>query len=319
MEMIEQLQQRLGKRVVLDEPMAAHTTFKIGGLARYFFDAKTKEDIVAAVGTAEELQFPYLVVSLGSNMLVADTGFKGLVIKTSARITKAEDTLLYAETGLSLAQLVQTAQACGLVGMEFAATIPGAVGGGVRGNAGCYGKEVGSFVHSVECWEDGEVKILSKDECEFAYRESRFKKHGGVVLAVTFALEYGDATASRQTVVELMKKRAVAQPVEYSSVGCIFKNVEPVKGLDSRLRGNDIPEEFLSKGIIPTAWIIDHVLGMKRMRVGGAQISEKHGNFIINLGGATAADVMTLISMVKEKAQEKMGISLQTEIELVGF
>ena len=310
--------------MVENEAMARHTTFKIGGPATYFFDAKNKEDIACAVKAAEQLRIPYLMVSLGSNMLVSDAGFDGLVIKTSARATKAEGNLLYAEVGLSLAQLVSAGQAAGLTGMEFAATIPGGVGGGVRGNAGCYGKEVGNFVHSVECIEGGEVKTLSKQECEFAYRESRFKKHGGVVLAATFELEQGDVAASRTQVVELMKKRAAAQPVEYSSVGCIFKNVEINPSFTSpynkgRMGGVTIPPDFLTKGIIPTAWIIDKVLGMKGVRVGNAQISEKHGNFIINLGGATADDVMTLVKKVQHGAREKMGVDLRTEIELVGF
>ncbi len=318
------LQQRLSNRAVENEPMARHTTFKIGGPATYFFDAKSKEDITCAVNVAEQLRIPYLMVSLGSNMLVSDAGFDGLVIKTSARATKAEGNLLYAEVGLSMAQLVALGQAAGLTGMEFAATIPGGVGGGVRGNAGCYGKEVGSFVHSVECIEGGQIKTLSKKECEFAYRESRFKKHGGVVLAATFALEYGDVAASRTQVVELMKKRAAAQPVEFSSVGCIFKNLEinpthPPLMIRGGEGGVNIPSEFLSKGIIPTAWIIDHVLGMKGVQVGKAQISEKHGNFIINLGGATATDVMTLVKKVQHGAREKMGVELQAEIELVGF
>jgi len=322
--MIDKLREKLGEGVLENEPLASHCTFKIGGPARYFFVAKSAEEVKRAVEAANELGLNFFVVSGGSNILFSDTGFDGLIIKIQNTKYKIQDTKIVTDAGVKLADIVAVAAERGLSGLEWAAGIPGTVGGAVRGNAGAYGHAIGESVEEVQKLEVGswklEVRSYNKEECRFGYRESVFKKEGGIILKVVFKLAPGDKKKIKEEMDKILKARGEKIPEE-PSAGSFFKNIEindeVIKSFQSHLK-EDIPADFIAKGKIPSAWLIEKC-ELKDRKIGGAKISEKHANFIVNTGGATADNVIALASLVKMAVRDKTGIQLQEEVEYVGF
>ena len=278
-----------------NEPLDQHTTFKIGGPADLFYEAKTTEKLIEAVKLAQKLKTPFFILGGGSNILVSDQGFRGLVIKAQNGEIKIEGNKIIAEAGASLSELVRVATEVSLSGLEFAVGIPGTVGGAVRGNAGAWQQDVGKRVLRVQVLaEAGEVKWLNQEECQFSYRQSRFKESQEIILAVELELEKGQREVIKDRLDSNQAKRR-AQPQE-PSAGCIFINPKPKSAGD----------------------LIDQC-GLKGKKIGQAQISFKHANFIVNLGGAKAEDVLQLIKLAKKKVKEKFDISLKEEIFLLGF
>ena len=286
-------------KVVRDEPMSRHTSFRVGGpAARMAFPAGS-EELTALAALAAECGARPLIIGKGTNLLAADEGIDRLVIDTSAAMTKLEETepgILSAEAGVSLAQLAVFAQKRGWKGLEFAHGIPGTVGGAMCMNAGAYDGEMKQVVRSVTLLIPGEgVRTLSCEEMQFGYRRSILTEHPDwVVLSAEVQLQPGDPEEIWARMVELMDRRRASQPLEFHSAGSTFKR--PV--------GHYV------------GTLIDQC-GLKGLTVGGAQVSEKHAGFVINRGGATCADVLEIIRQVQACVWEKKGVHLEPEVRII--
>ncbi|MFA6215507.1 MAG: UDP-N-acetylmuramate dehydrogenase [Patescibacteria group bacterium] len=321
--MSDKLIEKLGS-VKENEPLASHTTFKIGGPAKYFYEAKNSQELLAAVKTAEELKIPFFILGWGSNMLVSDDGFAGLIIKTVSNNFTINGQEIWVEAGVNLSRLIGLAGQAGLTGLETMAGIPGTVGGTAFGNAGAYGVSFGKVVKEVEIYQAGEVKKLSQPEMAYEYRGSILKKVPGIILSVTVKLEKGDPRAIQSQVVKFILERNQKLPIE-PSAGCIFKNIKLDKtAIDKeRLKKElDIDEAEWQKvtmhGKLSAGYLIDR-LDLRGKTIGGCQISEKHSNFFVNIGSAKAEHVIMLISDVKMRVRNQLGIQLEEEIRYLGF
>ncbi len=281
---------------VCGERLDSHTTFRIGGEADCFVQPAGEEEMIGLLREAGARGIPCLVIGKGSNLLVSDDGFRGLVIQTGKldRIT-VEGTCLRAEAGVSLARLAAFACEKGLAGLEFAHGIPGTLGGAVYMNAGAYGGEMAQAVTKVRVFRDGEILEFSGDEMRFGYRTSRLKEEGGTVLSVTLSLSKGDSSAIRGQIRDLDARRKEKQPLEYPSAGSFFKR----------------PEGYFAGALIEQA-------GLKGAHIGDARVSEKHAGFIINTGKATCRDVLQLMMLVQEKVYADSGVHLEPEVLLIG-
>lgn len=302
-------------------PLAPLTTFKIGGPAKFFVEAESAEELVEAINWAKEKGEKYYVLGGGSNLLISDKGFNGLVIKNSCKEISLDNEKIIAESGAPLAQLVQFAAANGLIGLEWAAGIPGTVGGAIRGNAGAYGASISLSLESVKVYSPAEnkIEVYDNQQCKFVYRHSIFKESELIILSCALRLRPGEEQLIKKTMAQYLTERQ-SQPKQ-ASAGCIFKNIltsdlESEKGRELLARAK---EEGVVKGDkISTGWLIA-VLGMKGKVIGGAKISLEHANFIVNTGKATAEDVITLISLIKQKVRVEAGVQLQNEIQFLDF
>jgi UDP-N-acetylmuramate dehydrogenase len=318
--MEQELTKRFGEQVKLEEPMGRHTNFRIGGPARFFVEAKSLEDVKDAVAMAKRHGIDYVVLGGGSNMLVSDKGYGGLVIKIALRGFAIEGERVEAEAGALAVAVARASVDAGLAGFEWAISLPGTIGGAVRGNAGCFGGETKDVIQSVKVLRGGEVVEFTNEELEFGYRESLIKHGKDIILSVVLDLKPGNTEKLKERMVAILTKRRESQPMNKSSAGCMFKNYEikseeELVSLDKELGLLDGMKE---KKQVSCGWLIDK-LGMKGMTIGGAKISEQHGNFLMNLGDATAQDVVQLIQTVKDLVEEKTGIVLHEEVQYVGF
>lgn len=299
---LERLARRLerelpGLELRRDEPMARHTTFKVGGPATLMALPGTEEELLAAVRTALEEGITPLFVGNGSNLLVDDAGLDALVVKTAPRVSRVEvrENTLRAGAGISLAQLASEAADHGLTGLEFAHGIPGSLGGAVVMNAGAYGGELCQVISQVRALDSrGQVRELAGDACDFSYRHSRFSAGGWLILSATVELAPGDPAAIRGRMEELMARRKAKQPLEYPSAGSTFKR----------------PEGHFAAALIEGC-------GLKGLTVGGAQVSEKHAGFVINIGSATCRDILDLMDQVRERVFRETGVELEPEVKYV--
>jgi UDP-N-acetylmuramate dehydrogenase len=282
----------LGEGVRFDEPMSRHTMYGIGGPADAFVQATSVEQLEQAMAFASEADIAAVVIGAGSNLLVPDEGLRALVIKVDVRTVRVEGTALTAGAGLPVGQAAETARAHALAGLEFCAGIPGSVGGALAMNAGCFGTEIGSLVEQVEVvGPDGARRTLGRDECEFAYRSSSLRARGGAIAGATLRLAPGDPAEIGRRMAEHRAWRANAHPLDHPSAGSVFKN----------------PPGDKAGRLIEAA-------GCKGLQVGGAQVSPKHANFIVNLGGATYADVKALIETVRGRVEAQFGVPLELEL-----
>ncbi|OGZ31002.1 MAG: UDP-N-acetylenolpyruvoylglucosamine reductase [Candidatus Niyogibacteria bacterium RIFCSPLOWO2_01_FULL_45_48] len=304
--------------------LASHTVFKIGGPAKYFCETASANELAEAVLWAKEKNVPFFVLGAGSNVLVSDKGFEGLVIKNKATGIKlghsVSKLVIEAEAGAQMARVVAESVKAGLSGFEWAIGIPGTIGGSVRGNAGCFGSEMKDVVESVDVFDakNNANSKLPTANCDFGYRDSVFKHNPNlIILSATLKLANGDPKKSQSLVAGYAKKRAESQDIGQKCAGCIFKNVEwSRKDIDKTFMLEKFPElkQFSNQKSIPAGFLIDF-LGLKNSKVGGAEISAKHANYFINTGGAVAEDVLTLAAMVKEKIQNHYGVYLEEEIQ----
>jgi UDP-N-acetylmuramate dehydrogenase len=309
-----------GDRLKKDEPLKKHTNYRIGGPADFYLELKSGDEVSRAVTAAKKDGVPIFVLGGGSNILVSDAGFRGLVIVLAMRSVLVEGQKCIADAGAVTAAVAKKSAEAGLTGFEWAVGVPGTIGGAVRGNAGCFGDETRSAVETVEAisLESGEKRFFMSDECGFAYRESRFKHERSVVTRVTLALKTGEREAGLAAIKNFISRRKEKQPLEYSSAGCIFKNYEiPDNGVSEKLLAV-LPKEFVDAKRVPAGWLIDQA-GLKGATSGDAKISDKHGNFFVNVGGADASDIVILISRVKTAVRDAYGVQLNEEIQLVGF
>lgn len=306
-----------------NEPMSAHTYLKIGGPARLYLVANTADECVAAIQAAKRLEIPWAIIGGGSNLLVSDEGFDGVVIQAADRSHKITGISVTAASGMFTGLLAKAMADEGLTGFEWGVGVPGTVGGAVYGNAGCFGGEMKDCVSSVDAYDvnRGARVVYSNTECRFGYRDSRFKHEPHVILSTTLSLRAGDPITARKKIEEIMHQRKETQPQGSFSAGCLFKNFEfrdESELAQLRRDGDEIPSEFLEKHRIPAGWLIEK-LGLKGYTIGKAQVSPIHGNFLVNLGGARAADVFALSSYVKMKVRDELGILLEDEVQLLGF
>ena len=279
-----------------DVLLQKHTSFRIGGPARRMAFPGTKEQLTGAAALAKECGARTLILGKGTNLLVADEGLDALVIKTERMngIRLVDETTVEADAGVSLARLAVFAQQHGLAGLEFAHGIPGSLGGAVYMNAGAYGGEMKNVITHITAFWDGEIREMSVEEAQLSYRHSVFSDSDGVVLGATVRLTKDDPAAIRERMDELMVRRKTSQPLEYPSAGSTFKR--PV--------GN-----FAGTLIEKT--------GLKGLTVGGAQVSQKHAGFLINIGDATCADVLSLIEEVQRRVFEASGVRLEPEVKII--
>lgn len=285
--------------VLTEEPMRMHTSFQIGGPAEIFVQPATGAEVCQAIRLAKEEQIPFFVVGNGSNLLVSDDGFRGMIVQIGRNLQEisVEDNVIYAQAGALLSRVSKTALEHGLTGMEFAAGIPGSLGGAVAMNAGAYGGEMKDILTDVEVLTpDGEIKTLSLEELDLSYRHSCIFEKDYIVLSVHLQLEQGDKTVIRNRMDELARARREKQPLEYPSAGSTFKR----------------PEGYFAGALIQEA-------GLKGYTVGGAQVSEKHSGFVVNRGGATAEEVLFLIKQVQKKVKSRFGVTMEPEVRMVGF
>lgn len=283
-------------------PLAKYTSWHTGGPARYVALSGNDLEVQEALTLARDKNLPFYILGKGSNTLFPDSGYPGVVIIMSERSITVDGNFLTASSGVFLRQLVNKAHEYGLVGLEELAGIPGTVGGAVRGNAGTWNTEIKDVLEEVHVLRsdlpDWPVKIMKSAECGFAYRHSMFKDNPDwIILRATFALREGDVTEAKARVAKDLHDRHTKQPYDAPSAGSVFKNPDKAAGIFS---GKLIEEA-----------------GLKGRQIGGAQISLKHANFIINKGNATSADILALIRLVQKTVKEKFTVELEPEIVVV--
>lgn len=284
-------------KVLVDEPMKKHTTFRIGGPADFYVEPDEKQ-LIKLLRIAKECDMPVTVVGNGSNLLVGDGGIRGLTVGIGKGLSKIEvsDNTITACAGAILASAASKAADASLGGMEFAAGIPGSIGGAVVMNAGAYGGEIKDIIISATVLTaDGQVKEIPKEELELSYRHSCIPEKGYIVLGAKLALTPKPQDEIRAEMAQLREKRVEKQPLEYPSAGSTFKR----------------PEGYFAGKLVMDA-------GLRGYSVGDAQVSEKHCGFVINKGNAAAADVLTLIKDVQERVMEQFGVQLEPEVKMIG-
>lgn len=285
-------------RLLVNEPMTGHTTFRIGGPADYLVLPSTAQEVAAVWKTANDFGIPVIALGNGSNVLVLDGGIRGLVIKmgeTMSQIRRAGTTVI-AGAGAVLGDVARFAACHGLAGLEFAVGIPGSIGGAVFMNAGAYEGEIGNVIAAVTAvCPQSRLKRFTHPEINFSYRHSAFQDNGCIICEVELNLKEGENGAIEHKMGDYTCRREAKQPIEMPSAGSTFKR----------------PPGYFAGTLIEQT-------GLKGLRIGGAQVSEKHAGFIINVGGATAADVLSLISEVQRRVYDKFNVKLQPEVQIIG-
>ena len=282
--------------IFVDEPMSKHTSFKVGGKADIFVKVYSVEEIKSVLKIASENGVPLFVLGNGTNLLVKDEGFRGIILQVKLEEISINGTEVLVGAGVKNAVLSKKLTDNSLTGFEFASGIPGTIGGAIKMNAGAYGGEMKDIVSEVIYLDyDGKVCTINNSECEFEYRYSRFFKEKAIILEVKLKLEKGNKSEIENKIKELLEQRKEKQPLEYPNAGSTFK------------RGD---------GFI-TAKLIDEC-GLKGYSIGGAEVSQIHAGFIINKDNATSKDIISLIEYVQKKVKEKTGKDIKLEIEIIG-
>ena len=304
--------------------LAPYTVYKIGGSARFFIEASAKDHIIEAAAFARARNIPFLVLGAGSNVLISDAGYNGVVIHLAGGKIESRGASVRIDSGVMMARAAHEAAQKELAGFEWAVGIPGTVGGSVRGNAGCFGGEMKDVVRSVEVFDTvrSTMRRVSRAQSAFAYRDSFFKRHPElIILSATLVLRHGSREEIQNKIVALSKERAEKQDIGAKSCGCIFKNAAwDSPGSNAKNRLHRIPElrRFEEAGVIPASFLID-TIGWKGKAIGRARVSKKHANFFVNEGGASADEALMLMSAVKNDVARRCGVVLEEEIQLIGF
>lgn len=287
------------ENICLQESMASHTTFRIGGLADCFVQLENTEQLIKVQKYLSQVGVPFFILGNGSNLLVSDEGFRGVILQIGPKMNRVtvEGSVIVAQAGASMAQIARTAMEHELTGMEFASGIPGTIGGGVVMNAGAYGGELSRIVTQVNVVNsEGEIMELDNETMEFGYRTSTIRNNPFTVTEVILRLEKGDRQQIRERMEELAAKRREKQPLEYPSAGSTFKR----------------PAEHYAGQLIMEA-------GLRGFQCGGAKVSDKHCGFVINTGNATAEDVRKLIREVQVRVKDQFNVDLETEVLFLGW
>ncbi|MFA5926412.1 MAG: UDP-N-acetylmuramate dehydrogenase [Parcubacteria group bacterium] len=308
--------------------LAQFTTLHVGGPARFFCEAKDEKEIAEALEFAREENLPVFALGGGSNILVSDKGFDGIVIRIMNYELGITNNNISCGAGMLLSKIVNESVKFGLTGMEWAAGIPGTVGGAIRGNAGALGSCMAEAVENVRLIDAEKIDSKEKEElgirnyesggCEFRYRDSIFKHNPDlIIISAILKLKKGEREASEKKVREIIKQRKSAQPFDFPSSGSFFKNPKS----DSEKLMRELERDTGKKatgGVVPAGYLIERA-GLRGKKIGGAMVSQNHGNFLVNAGNAKAEDFIILIALVKTKIRNKFGIQLQEEVQYVGF
>ena len=285
-------------RMLFEEPMSRHTTFRVGGEAECLIQIKEEEELIKLVPYLNQIGQKYFILGNGSNLLVGDKGYRGIVISLGSGMNKVQvdGNRICVQAGALLSQTAITAREAGLSGMEFAVGIPGSIGGGIVMNAGAYDGEMKQITESVKVMDtEGRILTLDNDTMEFGYRTSIIKNRPFIVLEVVLRLQTGEKEKIQQKMDELMAKRISKQPLNFPSAGSTFKR----------------PEGYFAGKLIMDA-------GMRGYSIGGARVSDKHCGFIVNTGTATAADIKEVIEEVQERVKERFRVTLEPEVVFLG-
>ena len=301
--MNEQIRQRFYRefekeQILFEEPMKRHTTFRIGGPAEIFVMPKTIEEVKKALEICRQEAIPYFVLGNGSNLLVSDRGYRGVIIQMDRNMEEitVEGTEIHAAAGALLSSIAASARRASLAGFEFAGGIPGTLGGAVVMNAGAYGGEMKDVLKEVTVMtQEGEICVIPAEKLEMGYRTSIIKKAGYLVLGATISLHEGNLEEIKALTRELSERRTSKQPLEFPSAGSTFKR----------------PEGYFAGKLIMDS-------GLRGYQIGGARVSDKHCGFVINAGDATAEDVVKLMEYVVKVVQEKYGVTLEPEVKFLG-
>lgn len=286
------------ERILFHEPMSKYTTFRVGGEAECILVVQNEDELARLIPYLNQIEQEYFILGNGSNLLVGDKGYRGMVVKFGEEMEQiqVEGTRMTVKAGALLSKAAMTAKQHSLTGLEFAAGIPGSIGGGIVMNAGAYEGEMKQVVESVRVMDrDGQILTLDNDTMEFGYRTSIIKNRPFIVVEVVLQLAEGDQEKIAAKMEELAVLRRSKQPLEYASAGSTFKR----------------PEGYYAGKLIMDA-------GMRGYRIGGAQVSDKHCGFIVNTGKATAADINEVIEEVQERVKERFHVMLEPEIVFLG-
>ena len=286
------------ENILFDEPMSRHTTFRIGGNARCLIRISDKSQLMKLVPYLNLIEQEYFILGNGSNLLVGDKGYSGIIVKLENNMgsVTVEDDRMTVPAGTLLSRAAAAARDNGLSGMEFASGLPGTIGGGIVMNAGAYGGELGQIVESVEVMNrDGEIMVLDNATMEFGYRTSVIKNRPFIVLQTVLKLNKGSKEEINRKMEELAQRRREKQPLEYPSAGSTFKR----------------PDGHYAGKLIMDA-------GLRGFSIGGARVSEKHCGFVVNCGNATAMDVREVIEEVQQRVKDKFGVALEREVIYLG-
>jgi UDP-N-acetylmuramate dehydrogenase len=303
-------------RVSAAEPLALHTRFGIGGPADLYVEAARLEAFLDALRVARAGGLDYAVIGAGTNLVVADEGFRGLVLRFTGCKIEARGPRLIAESGAELQSLVDHANGLGLAGLETLAGMPGSVGGAVYGNAGAYGRSISEVVSEVYVFDGDMVRGLHRAECQFAYRESIFKRRKDwVILTAELTLEPSDSSALQRRSEEILALRLRKYPPEMKCAGSVFKNLL-WRDLPPGLR-DAVPAEVVREGKVPAAWFLEQA-GCKGLSQGGLRVADYHANLVYNAGAGTARDLCALIAEMKRRVRARFGLDLEEELQYLG-
>ena len=304
------------KDYIQNEPLSKHTTLGIGGPAKFFVEAESEEELIDIVKKVLQEKTPFIVIGEGSNLLVSDEGYQGLIVKNKLKGISEKDGLVSVKAGNSLQEFVDFTIAKGFVGMQKMTGIPGTVGGAVYGNAGAYGQTISDHLVRVYVFDGDKMFWIDKSECNFSYRDSDFKKNKYVLLEVEFKLDKGDAESLKKEAAEILKVRLQKYKPGIACPGSFFKNVQ-VKDLTQE-QLTKIPKDKIVYEKIPAGYLLEEV-GAKGAKRGDIEIADFHANLFMNRGKGTAEDFFTLSEEYRRKVKEKFGINLEPEVQLVGF
>ena len=300
-----------------DVPLSEYTRFGIGGPADIYAETGHPESFVEALSIARESGLETVVIGGGTNLIVSDEGFRGIVLKLSCHQMRAEGTSVYVESGAVLQTLVDHTVDLGLKGLETMTGIPGSTGAAVYGNAGAYGHSIQERVRTVRFLDDGAVRQFDNAQCQFRYRESIFKNNKQwIILSAMLEMEAGDAVALQQAADRILTTRNRKYPPSMRCAGSIFKNF--LLGELPPQVVAQIPPAVIIEGKVPSAWFLEQV-GARGMRQGGIEVADYHANLIYNAGGGAARDLMLIVHELKERVNRRWGIPLEEEVQYVGF
>ena len=300
--------------------LAPFTSFRIGGDAKFYAEVFSVEELKEALEFAKDKKIDFYILGGGTNLLVSDDGFDGLIIKIKMNEISIDGEMIEVQAGVPLIKIVNTTSGQGLSGLEKLAGIPGTVGGAVRGNAGAFSVEIKSCIKTVTAYDTEKMELVSfeNEQCNFAYRTSIFKENKNlIVISTTLALQKGDIAEVQKIVTETIMTRSARGLNGTKSAGSYFMNpvVENEKLCQEFEKEKGVP---VRNKTLPAGWVIEQA-GLLGKQIGGAQVSEKHANYIINAGEATASDVIMLVSFVKQQVRDQFGIQLTEEVNYLGF
>ena len=303
--------------VCAQTPLARYTRFAIGGPADLYAETASVEAFIAALTAARASGMDTVVIGDGTNLIVADTGFRGIVLRYRADRLQAFGSCVMADAGAVLQDLVDFAIARGLKGLETLAGIPGSVGAAVYGNAGAYGHSISERVVRIRFYDGAEIRLLTNEECQFHYRESLFKQHKEwIIFSVELALDPADPAVLRKIADDIVKVRNEKFPVTMKCAGSIFKNLH-LKDLPPEVAAA-VPATVVREGKVPAAYFLEQV-GAKGTERGAIRVAAYHANLIYNSGGGTAADLRAVIQDLKHRVRDRFGLDLEEEVQYVGF